>query len=153
MPYMRTRNSIQIKNSPFYGPERFTYLPGSNGYRSPAGEPLNYGGRNMRNRTHAYIGAANVAACSKRPSRPSRNVSCLNSPVAILRRQRLAALFSSLATVTTSPELHESLPTILEHANPFDAVAAGNIAVEGSILLREFSGCGPGECLSGRLFG
>src|ERR1700687_2109347 len=55
-PYMRTRDSIHRKNSPFYGPERFTYQPESNSYRCPAGQPLNYGGRNQRNRTYAYIG-------------------------------------------------------------------------------------------------
>ena len=44
-PYMRTRDSIHRKNSPFYGPERFTYQPESNSYRCPAGEQLNYGGR------------------------------------------------------------------------------------------------------------
>jgi transposase len=55
-PYMRTRDSIHRKNSPSYGPERFTYLPENNSYRCPAGQPLNYGGRNMRNRTFAYIG-------------------------------------------------------------------------------------------------
>jgi len=55
-PYMRTRDSIHRKNSPFYGPERFTYQPESNSYRCPAGQQLNYGGRNTRNRTYAYIG-------------------------------------------------------------------------------------------------
>jgi len=55
-PYMRTRDSIHRKNSPFYGPERFTYQPESNSYRCPAGEQLNYGGRSARNRTHVYIG-------------------------------------------------------------------------------------------------
>ena len=55
-PYMRTRDSIHRKNSPFYGPEQFTYQPESNSYRCPAGEQLNYGGRSMRNRTYAYIG-------------------------------------------------------------------------------------------------
>ncbi len=55
-PYMRTRDNALRKNSPFYGPERFTYLPASNSYRCPAGEPLNYGGQNARNRTYAYIG-------------------------------------------------------------------------------------------------
>jgi hypothetical protein len=55
-PYMRTRDSIHRKNSPFFGPERFTYQPESNSYRCPAGEQLNYGGRSMRNRTYAYIG-------------------------------------------------------------------------------------------------
>ena len=47
---------IHRKNSPFYGPERFTYEPESNSYRCPAGQQLNYGGRSMRNRTYAYIG-------------------------------------------------------------------------------------------------
>ena len=58
-PYMRTRDSIHRKNSPFYGPERFTYQPESNSYRCPAGEPLNYVGLNVRNRAHAYIGSGN----------------------------------------------------------------------------------------------
>jgi hypothetical protein len=55
-PYMRTRDSMHRKNSPFYGPERFTYLPESNSYRCPAEQQLNYGGRNLRNRTYAYVG-------------------------------------------------------------------------------------------------
>src|SRR5580692_7134284 len=55
-PYMRTRDSIHRKNSPFYGPERFTYQPEHNRYICPAGQVLNYGGRNLRNRTYAYIG-------------------------------------------------------------------------------------------------
>jgi hypothetical protein len=55
-PYMRTRDSIHRKNSPFYGPERFTYQPEHNRYICPVGQPLNYGGRNLRNRTYAYIG-------------------------------------------------------------------------------------------------
>jgi transposase len=55
-PYMRTRDSIHRKNSPFYGPERFTYQAESNSYRCPAGQQLNYVGLNVRNRTHAYIG-------------------------------------------------------------------------------------------------
>src|SRR5712691_7075346 len=55
-PYMRTRESIHRKNSLFFGPERFTYQPESNRYICPAGQVLNYGGRNERNRTYAYIG-------------------------------------------------------------------------------------------------
>jgi hypothetical protein len=35
---------------------RFTYLPDSNSYLCPAGQQLNYGGHNARNRTHVYIG-------------------------------------------------------------------------------------------------
>src|SRR2546421_2100375 len=55
-PYMRTRDSIHRKNSPFFGPERFTYQPESNSHVCPAGQQLNYGGRSARNRTHVYIG-------------------------------------------------------------------------------------------------
>ena len=62
---MRTRDSIHRKNSPFFGPERFTYQPESNSYRCPAGQQLNYGGRSMRNRTYAYIGTRKrCAACA-----------------------------------------------------------------------------------------
>ena len=52
-PYMRTRDSIHRKNSPFYGPERFASQPESNSYLCPAGQPLNYGGRSDRNRTYS----------------------------------------------------------------------------------------------------
>ena len=55
-PYMRTRDSIHRKRSPYYGPERFTYQPESNSYLCPAGQQLNYGGRSLRNRTNVYIG-------------------------------------------------------------------------------------------------
>jgi len=55
-PYMRTRDSVRRKNSPYYGPERFTYQPESNSYICPAGQQLNYGGRSLRNRTRVYIG-------------------------------------------------------------------------------------------------
>ena len=66
-PYMRTRDSVLRKNNPGYGPERFTYLPGSNSYRCPAGEQLNYVGLNLRNRAHAYIGSAKrCGACSQK---------------------------------------------------------------------------------------
>ena len=66
-PYMRTRDSIHRKNSPFYGPERFTYQPESNSYRCPAGEQINYVGLNVRNRAHAYIGSGKrCGACSQK---------------------------------------------------------------------------------------
>jgi len=66
-PYMRTRESIRRKNSPFYGPERFTYQPESNSYGCPAGEQLNYVGLNVRNRAHAYIGSSKrCGACSQK---------------------------------------------------------------------------------------
>ena len=61
---------------PFYGPERFTYLPESNSYRCPVGQQLNYGGRNARNRTYVYIGTrkrcggcAQKAQCTSGPFR------------------------------------------------------------------------------------
>src|SRR5450432_1939510 len=57
-PYMRTRDSIHRKNSPFFGPERFTYQPEHNRYICPAGQPLNDGGRVHRNRAYNYIGSA-----------------------------------------------------------------------------------------------
>ena len=55
-PYMHTRDSIRRKNSPFFGPERFTYEPEHNRYICPAGQPLNYGGRSLQNRTYVYVG-------------------------------------------------------------------------------------------------
>src|SRR5216110_1516311 len=55
-PYMRTRDSIHRKRSPYFGPDRFVFVPESNSYLCPAGQQLNYGGHNARNRTHVYIG-------------------------------------------------------------------------------------------------
>jgi len=67
-PDMRTRDSIHRKNSPFYGPEHFLYQPESNSYICPAGQPLNYGGRSLRNRTYAYIGTRKrCGACALKP--------------------------------------------------------------------------------------
>ncbi len=66
-PWMRTRDSALRKKSPFYGPERFTYLPAANSYLCPAGEQLNYVGLNERNRAHVYIGSAKrCGACSQK---------------------------------------------------------------------------------------
>jgi len=66
-PYMRTRDSALRKNSPLYGPDRFTYLPETNSYLCPAGQPLNFVGLNARNRTHAYIGSRKrCGACSQK---------------------------------------------------------------------------------------
>jgi transposase len=66
-PWMRTRDSVLRKKSPFYGPERFTYLPASNTYLCPAGEQLNYVGLNVRNRAHAYIGSGKrCGACPQK---------------------------------------------------------------------------------------
>ena len=67
-PYMRTRDSIHRKNSPFFAPERFTYEPENNRYICPAGQPLNYGGRSHRNHAWTFIGTRKrCGACSLRP--------------------------------------------------------------------------------------
>jgi len=66
-PYMRTRDSIHRKRSPYFGPERFTYEPEHNRYICPAGQPLNYGGHSLRNRTYVYIGTRK--RCSPCPLR------------------------------------------------------------------------------------
>jgi transposase len=66
-PYMRTRDSVRRKNYRLYGPEQFTYQPESNSYRCPAGQQLNYGGHNARNRTYVYIGTrSRCGACSQK---------------------------------------------------------------------------------------
>jgi DDE family transposase len=68
IPYMRTRDSIHRKRSPFYGPEHFTYEPENNRHICPAGQPLNYGGRVHRNRAYNYIGTRKRCdPCSQRP--------------------------------------------------------------------------------------
>src|ERR1700726_1063000 len=56
-PYMRPRDSIHRKRSPYFGPERFTYEPEHNRYICPAGQPLNYGGGVFRNSAFNHIGA------------------------------------------------------------------------------------------------
>ena len=67
-PYMRTRDSIHRKRSPFFGPDRFIYEPENNRYICPAGQFLNYGGRVYRNRAFNYIGTRKKCGpCSLRP--------------------------------------------------------------------------------------
>jgi hypothetical protein len=115
-PYMRTRDSIHRKNSPFYGPERFTYQPESNRYLCPAGQPLNYGGHNARNRTHVYIGTrkrcggcAQKAQCTTSPLKylaihihePARQRArdLVNTPAFVdaqRKRKKVEALFAEL---------------------------------------------------------
>jgi hypothetical protein len=78
-PYMRTRDSIHRKRSPFFGPERFTYEPEHNRYICPAGQPLNYGGRVYRNRAFAYIGTSKrCGPCALRPQCTSAAFRSLN---------------------------------------------------------------------------
>jgi hypothetical protein len=67
-PYMPTRDAVARTRSPFFGPERFTYQPESNSYLCPAGQQLNYGGRNDRNRAFAYIGTR--PKCGPCPLKP-----------------------------------------------------------------------------------
>ena len=77
-PYMRTRDSIHRKRSPFYGPERFTYEPENNRYICPAGQPLNYGGQSHRNHSWTYIGTRKrCGPCSLRPQCTSAAFRCL----------------------------------------------------------------------------
>jgi transposase len=67
-PYIRTRDSIHRKRSPFFGPERFTYEAEHNRYICPAGQSLNFGGRVYRNRAFNYIGTRKKCGpCSLRP--------------------------------------------------------------------------------------
>src|SRR5438874_1646175 len=77
-PYMRTRDSIHRKRSPFFGPERFTYEPENNRYICPAGQFLNYGGRAYRNRAFNYIGTRKrCGPCALRPQCTSAAFRCL----------------------------------------------------------------------------
>src|SRR6202161_3017399 len=67
-PYMRTRDSIHRKRSPFFAPERFTYEPEQDRYLCPAGQPLNYGGESHRNLSWTYIGTRKrCGPCALRP--------------------------------------------------------------------------------------
>src|SRR5436853_3081473 len=92
-PYMRTRDSIHRKNSPFFGPERFTYQPEHNRYICPAGEQLNYVGLNVRNRAHAYIGSAKrCGACSQKAQCTSGRYKYLAIHVHESARQRAREL-------------------------------------------------------------
>jgi hypothetical protein len=95
-PYMRTRDSIHRKNSPFYGPERFTYQPDSNSYRCPAGERLNYVGLNVRNRAHAYIGSGKrCGACSQKAQCTSGRYKYLAIHIDETARQRARELVNT----------------------------------------------------------
>ena len=77
-PYMRTRDSIHRKNSPFFSPECFAYEPEHDRYICPAGQPLNYGGRSHRNHSWTYIGTRKrCGPCSLRPQCTSAAFRCL----------------------------------------------------------------------------
>src|SRR5512132_2682483 len=77
-PYMRTRDSIHRKRSPFFAPERSTYEPEHDRYICPAGQPLNYGGRSHRNHACTYIGTRKrCGPCPLRPQCTSASFRCL----------------------------------------------------------------------------
>jgi hypothetical protein len=77
-PYMRTRDSIHRKRSPFFGPDRFTYEPEHDRYLCPAGQPLNYGGQSHRNHSWTYIGTRKrCGPCALRPQCTSAAFRCL----------------------------------------------------------------------------
>ena len=97
-PWMRTRDSALRKRSPFYGPERFTYLPASNSYLCPAGEQLNYVGLNVRNRAHAYIGSGKrCGACSQKAQCTSGQYKYLAIHIHEAARQRARELAATPA--------------------------------------------------------
>jgi hypothetical protein len=95
---MRTRDSALRKRSPFYGPERFTYLPASNSYLCPAGEQLNYVALNVRNRAHAYIGSGKrCGACSQKAQCTSGRYKYLAIHIHEAARQRARELAATPA--------------------------------------------------------
>jgi transposase len=95
-PYMRTRDSIHRKRSPFFGPDRFTYEPEHNRYICPAGQPLNYGGRVYRNRAFNYIGTRKrCGACALKAQCTSAPFRSLNIHQHEPARQRARELAST----------------------------------------------------------
>jgi transposase len=97
-PWMRTRDNARRKRSPFYGPERFTYLPASNSYLCPAGKQLNYVGLNVRNRAHAYIGSGKrCGACSQKAQCTSGRYKYLAIHIHEAARQRARELAATPA--------------------------------------------------------
>ena len=92
-PYMRTRDSIHRKRSPYFGPERFTYEPEHDRYICPAGQVLNYGGRVYRNRAFNYIGTRKkCGACALKSQCTSAAFRSLNIHQQEPARQRAREL-------------------------------------------------------------
>jgi transposase len=95
-PYMRTRDSIHRKNSPFFGPARFTYEEEHDRYICPAGQPLNYGGRSQRNHAWTYIGTRKrCGPCLLRPQCTSAAFRALVIHQHEPARQRARALINT----------------------------------------------------------
>src|SRR6266566_5020846 len=87
-PYMRTRDSTLRKNSPLYGPERFSYLPESNSYLCPAGQQLNYGGHNARKRARDLANTPGFANAQRQRKKVEALFAELKNQIG-LRRLRL----------------------------------------------------------------
>ncbi len=93
---MRTRDSIHRKNSPYFGPEHFTYQPEHNRYLCPADQPLNYAGRVYRNRAFAYIGTRKrCGACALKAQCTSAPFRTLNIHQNEAARQRARELVNT----------------------------------------------------------
>jgi hypothetical protein len=101
-PYMRTRDSIHRKRSPFFGPERFTYQPEHNRYICPAGQPLNYGGRVYRNHAFAYIGTR------KRCGACSLKTQCTRAPFRSLNIHQHEAARQRARDLASTPEFAQA---------------------------------------------
>jgi hypothetical protein len=104
---MRTRDSALRKNSPLYGPDRFTFLSESNRYRCPAGQQLTYGGRNARNRTYIpyiYIGTRKrCGACSQKAQRIRAPLKYLAIHMQETARQQARDLANTLSFANPGP--------------------------------------------------
>ena len=101
-PYMPTRDAVGRTRSPFYGPECFTYLPDSNSYLCPAGQQLNYGGRNERNRAFGYIGTRKKCGpCQQRSQ-------CTSGPFRYLAIHMNEAARQRARDLRTTPEFEHA---------------------------------------------
>jgi transposase len=101
-PYMPTRDAVGRTRSPFYGPECFAYLPESNSYICPAGQQLNYGGRNEGNRTLGYIERARSAV------RANREPSARADPFRYLAIHMNEAARQRARDLRTTPEFEQA---------------------------------------------
>jgi transposase len=101
-PYMPTREAVGRTRSPFYGPDCFTYLPESNSYICPAGQQLNYGGRNEGNRTFGYIGTRKKCGpCQQRSQ-------CTTGPFRYLAIHMNEAARQRARDLRTTPEFEHA---------------------------------------------